>query len=69
MYYYKQEKNLPCNKFFSYIPPHHKHIKARMNMEHKATEAALYENTHYRMLASSYFHTPSPGHYLRHYRA
>ena len=39
---------MPCNKFISYIPPHHKHIKARMNMEHKATEAALYENTHYR---------------------
>ena len=27
------------------------------------------KNTHYLMLAFSYFHSPSPGNYLRHYRA
>ncbi len=40
-----------------------------MLMVRKTAKQFYIRNTHYRMLASSYFHIPSPGHYLRHYRA
>ena len=48
------KKNLPCNKFFLYNPPFHKHIEARMLMVRKTAKQFYIRNTHYRMLASSY---------------
>ena len=68
-FFNNEKKNLPCNKLFLYNPPYHKHIEARMLMVRKTAKQFYIRNTHYQMLASSYFHTPSPGHYLRHYRA